>query len=200
VKNPFCAMDDFKRLARVAPSSSIMPFYEAKEIAADFGNSVVEFGKFVNESFDQEPQPLSLPVNHLKHSKWQIQIALAVVIAEYVIYSTLKPSDHTRKILDAARGISGELANFTREPAFVPIKKGDPHYWGFLSAGEAIWIYLEWQKKCEHCLIEIAGQPPELNKAFRWPSEQASIKYWQAIDGFLSELLNNPTLIDIREI
>jgi hypothetical protein len=67
----------------------------------------------------------SLPIEKLKHSKWQIQIALAIAVAEYVIRVKTDSSDQNRGILIAASSGCQDLAWFTRKPAFFPTKETD---------------------------------------------------------------------------
>lgn len=60
-------MDDLvEKLKRLAPTSSLMPYYEAKDIAADFGNRVVELMESNRPYLGEGKTPL-LPVDRLRH-------------------------------------------------------------------------------------------------------------------------------------
>jgi hypothetical protein len=155
-------MDDLvEKLKRLAPTSSLMPFYQAKDIAADFGNRVVELMESNRQYLGEGKTPL-LPVERLTHTKQQIQIALAIVIAEYVVKLAIQPSNEIRGILGAAASSSGELAWFIRHP------EDRRDYFGILIGSQN--LYYSWQRSCERCLKEIAGKPPESDETIGWPS------------------------------
>jgi|SRR5208282_3598553 len=118
-------------------------------------------------------------------------MALAIVIAEYIVKLAIQPSNEIRGVLGAAASSSGELALFVGHP------EDRRDYFGIQMGSEN--LYFSWQRLCERCLKEIAGESPESDKTIRWPSEQALVKYWQTIDRFVPDLLNYPTLIAIRE-
>jgi hypothetical protein len=180
---------------QLAPHSSVMPFYKAEKIAADFGNQVVELVEYITECKHQRGVPegptSTLPVERLKHSKHEIQIALAIVIAEYVVKLAVQPSNQVRGILAAAPTSSAKLELFTRQPI-----DGREN---FVIECASENLYFSWERLCEHCLKETAGELPESVKATPWPSKQALVTYWQAVDRLIPDLLNEPTLVAIRE-
>ena len=96
--------------------SRVMPFHEAKKIAAAFGNLVVELSDTKRHTLEdvERKAPYSLPLDRLLHSKQQIQTALAIVIAEFVVKLAVRPSEQARTIMNAAVMASGELQYFSR--------------------------------------------------------------------------------------
>jgi hypothetical protein len=82
------------------PTSSVMSFDVAQDIVTKFGNNLIELGEFHQKQVLQKrsgQQVLySLSIEKLKHSKWQIQIALAITVAEYVVRLKIEPSDQNR--------------------------------------------------------------------------------------------------------
>ena len=184
---------------QVIPSSAIMPFDEAQDIVAKFGDNVIELAEFHRKQVaqmqgGQQRVLYSLPIEQLKHSKWQIQIALAVTVAEYVIRVKTDPSNQNRGVLNAASSSCQYLAWFTRKPAFFPVIEtdseglrkwldGDPFYW---------W----WRELCERSLKANAG---DLKSGSVWPTAPALIQYWDNFDYNISGLLNRSALIAIRQ-
>jgi len=61
-----------------------MSFDEAQDIVTKFGNNLIELGEFHQKQVLQKQSGqqvlYSLSIEKLKHSKWQIQIALAISV------------------------------------------------------------------------------------------------------------------------
>ena len=179
------------------PTSSVMPCDEARQIVATFAENMLQLADFQRQQLRQprnnEPLLWSLPVEQLKHSKWQIQIAFAIAVADLVVRSRVERSEQVRHLLIVTSRGCAELGWFTCKPAFVPLQKSDPP--GLLSCDDADWKYAWWKGLCERCFDAGAGEPrPEMV----WPSEQALIQYWHDVDFNLSLLLNENVLRETR--
>jgi len=180
-----------------------MPLDEAEDIIEKFGDNLIELGEFHRKQIlEMQPGRLqpgervlySLPIEKLKHSKWQIQIALAVTVAEYVVRVKTDPSNGNRGILNAASSSCQDLAWFTRKPAFFPVRETDIE--GIRKWQDGRSAYWWWQELCERSLNANAGEP---EPAGIWPSAQALIQYWDDADYNLSALLNMSLLRAIRQ-
>jgi hypothetical protein len=188
-------------LAKCTAASSLMPFSEARVIVAEFGERVQEFYETRRRQSRSELEgatPISFPLARLCHSKWQIQIAIAVVIAEYVVRLQVVPNDdHVRRILEIAYVTPQELAWFTREPVFFPIAECDPRV-GFRTCYQCDEVYEKFQRTCSRCFGKLVGQRPKIG-ATVWPMNTALAQYWKAIDRLIPDLLANPLLKAVRE-
>jgi len=200
---------DFSRMGQLAgdfakstAASSLMPFGEARVIVAEFGERVQEFYETRRRQGRSElegAKPISFPLARLRHSKWQIQIAIAVVIAEYVVRLQVVPNDdHVRRILEIAYVTPQELAWFTREPIFFPIKESDPRA-GLRTCYQSDVVYWEFQTECVRFIREIAGCHSESGESVPRPSNEALIKYWKKVDEQIPSLLIHPVLKAVRE-
>jgi hypothetical protein len=148
---------------RLIPTSSVMPFSEAQKIALKFADNLVELGESRREQVlkKQRGQPVlwSLPINRLKHSKWQIQIALAITVAEYVVRLATEPSDEANKIQGAAMSGLADLAWFTRQLAYFPPQKKDRHFDNLEVLSICVW----WRNLCEKSLKTCSELEPTMD-------------------------------------
>lgn len=187
--------------AKCTAASSLMPFSEARVIVAEFGERVQEFYETRRRQGRLElegAKPISFPLARLCHSKWQIQIAIAVVIAEYVVRLQVVPNDdHVRRILEIAYVTPQELAWFTREPVFFPIAECDPRV-GFRTFYQCNEVYEKYQRTCVRCFGKLVGQRPKIGATI-WPMNAALAQYWKAIDRLIPTILTHPALKAVRE-
>lgn len=175
-----------------------MSFDEAQDIVTKFGNNLIELGEFHTKQLLQKQSGkqvlYSLPIEELKHSKWQIQIALAITVAEYVVLLKTEPSDQNRGILIAASSSCRDLAWFTRKPAFFPAKETDS--FGLRHCEDALETYWWWRECCERSL-QAGTEGSESDSDC--PSTQTLIQYWDDVDYNVSSLLNRSVLRAIRQ-
>jgi hypothetical protein len=180
---------------RLIQTSLVMPFSEAQGIALKFADNLVELGEFRRKQVLQkrrgQPVLWSLPINHLKHSKWQIQIALAITVAEYVARLIIEPSDEARDIQGAAMNGCAELAWFTRQSVYFPPQKNDRHF----DSLEVLSVCRWWRDLCEKC-VKTCLKVELTDDAI---SEQVLTQYWDDVDYNISALLNQSLFRAIRQ-
>jgi hypothetical protein len=182
---------DFDSLARYFSSSSLIHFCDAREVAAQFGGLVAELNdpkRYTLADLEMR-RTFSFPVETLGYSKQQVQIALAVLIAELVFRMAIDPSERDGHALYAAMQCSGHLAHFTHQP-----ERGWQHIHIEI---RSTYVYACWQARCQRCLTEITPEPRRLREdTGRWL--EALTTYWQRIDLMVPDLLNDTTLVAIR--
>lgn len=165
--------------------SALISCDKVREIISKFGYLVAELYRPDRCTLEdrENNRPFSLPVELLGYSKQQVQIALAVFIAELVTKSAAGWSENDTKALSYAAYCSGCLVHFTRKPA--TLKEN------MLTEFGSTDVYAEWKRKCELCLDEASS------KSTNRP--EAVSEYWKAIDRMIPDLLNNTTLLTVRE-
>ena len=147
---------------------------EAREIASAFGILVAELADTARYSFDDHRKglPYSLPLERLRHTKFQIQTALAIVIADLTAELVADPVEQVKAFLNATVECSGDLQYFSRQP--LRNQGGD----------DSVYVFAAWVKTCKRCLAESGG---DLDV------------YWRTIDRLIPGLLSDPVLAVARE-
>jgi hypothetical protein len=165
--------------------SSIIQVAEAREIAAAFGLLVAELNDVKRYNLEDRRRglPFSLPLERLKHSKLQIQTAIAIVIADLLVEIRKGgTSNELNYILTAAITTPGDLKFFRREPI------------GLEGQDNSMYVFADWRRRCEECLSKICAAS---NKST--DSELVLAEYWCKIDAMVPYLLQDPVLVRARQ-
>src|ERR1700690_2864813 len=99
--------------------SALISCDNAREIVSKFGYRVAELYRPDRCTLEdrENNRPFSLPAELLGYPKQQIQMALAVFIAELVVKPAVAWSENDAKALCYAAYCSGCLVHFTLKPA-----------------------------------------------------------------------------------
>jgi hypothetical protein len=176
------------------PGPKTLSLCQAEAIVSAFGDSVIQLADFrKRQLLDKAPAVWTLPLQQLRHSKWNIQVGLAIIVANLVCRRRARPSESTSQLLRAASQSCKELAWFTREPAVLPVTESSPL--GIRLSWDADAIYESWTKFCEARLdfhVEMHGSDANLTRIVQ-------TEYWSTVDGQMPEFMANRVLEAIRE-
>lgn len=162
-----------------------MTIESARAIAADYGDSIMELND-PKRLVTTKTQMTSLPREHLRHSKEDIQTALAITIADLVVSGGLGLSRENQEMVDAAVFSSGDLAYFTRIPC------SGFCYEDIRTASQR--IFSAWRDDC----ISNWKRIHESQKT-GVSTKQPIDRFWKALDAYVPTFLQHPTLVAIRE-
>ena len=183
------ALSWFEQKFGAIAESNFMSTAEAKVIVADFGDRVGELHSPQRFTFEDAESGKSFSMNPtlLGCSKERVQTAIAVLLADFVVCDTLKPSAEIRRYIELAIATSGDLVFFT--DTVVPYK-GPLAVECELLTGRSQKAFGQWCYGCTHVWREVCGTSKTL-------SDQTRV-YWQRIDTAIPKLLAHPTLVAIR--